>query len=129
MAAGYFNVMRSDPDVCPACKHDKCAPARIDPWVADDPSPSNLLFEGVEYGRTERGTRLRNGARFLCCLQCGLVWNYAEPNEIAAAMKRLGVPEGEVPERVSYAARLLMWIAFIVFAMIAILWLSTVTRN
>jgi hypothetical protein len=95
----------------------------------DDPSPSSLLFEGVEYWRTERGTKLKNGTRFLCCLKCGLVWSFADPLEVAAAMKRMGVPEGEVPARASYAAHLLKWVAFIVFTIGFALWLSTVTRG
>ncbi len=109
---------------CPACKHDKCVRASIEPYWMDDPRPSQLVIEGAAYWRPGRGTKLINGSRFYCCLRCGLAWNFVDRAELAGALKKMGVAEGEVPVRASYLIHLIKWVSFIVVTLSLALWLA-----
>lgn len=108
---------------CPACKHDKCLRASIEPYWMDDPRPSQLVIEGAAYWRPGKGTNLINGSRFYCCLRCGLAWNFVDRVELAGVLKKMGIAEGEVPVRASYLIHLFKWVSFIVVTLSLAFWL------
>lgn len=83
-----------------------------------------MLIEGAAYWRPGMGTKLSNGSRFYCCLRCGLAWNFVDRVELARALKKMGVLEGEVPARASYLIHLIKWTSFIVASVVLAVWLS-----
>ncbi len=101
------------PSHCPACGHSKCVHGSVDPSDTDNPDASSFHPQGVRHWIRSQGATLKNGTHFLCCLKCGLIWNYVAAETVVSILEKQGVPKGEVPHSASYLAHLAKWIAFI----------------
>jgi len=116
--------MEAKPQIfCPTCKHEKCVPGSIDPRDIDDSYPSSFHPDGIRHWYSNPGSKLQNGAKFYCCLNCGLVWSFTDPNKIMSILEKLGVPKGQLPERASYSMHFLKWMLFLLASLGLAVWI------
>ena len=106
---------------CPACSGSPVR-GRIDEAGSFYPSD-------VGYFLLEPSIRLRDGSAFNACIECGLVWSFADPKDLRGILAKHGVPEGGVPKPKSYALHLGKWLLFIALSCVVAIWLYGYSSN